>query len=418
MFEGCTSLKKIGNLNFNADTLNGMFADCASLTSEGLNLPGTKDVTDMKGAFKGCSSLTTLEFENLNKIIFAANAFHSCTNLTSVYLKGIGPSSPLQELNNTFYGCTNLTDIRIDGATLPEEVRFMNNAFSYCSSLQTLPPIPEFLNDCEMASCCSHCASLTDEGMYKNIPTKVTTINTMYYNCGSLVNPVLNVNTDHVLAKQVFKNCSGIKNLTVNFNGRLLRDSSFIADNCAKLETVNMKFPQALVMHEYYGTGVTYYNMFQKCPNLRIVNFNMDSLAQTNTKGDFGSLFLENKYVQEINGLDFTYLKAPTREFTSSGGQGSYDWHDTSITFGASYDNLEKFGIKGKLSSSYNFKNIASIKWTKEILRNLDSVTDETLGLAYNVMDAIDDTKNDYVDPELKELALAAINKGWIITLV
>ena len=418
MFEGCKNLRKIGNLNFNALTLNGVFANCESLTADGLSLPATKDVTDAKGAFKGCSSLESIEFEDLGNVIFASNMFNGCTALTSVYLKGIKPSSPLQDLTSAFFGCSSLTDIRIDGATLPEELRLMNSTFSYCSSLTKLPPIPEFLNDCEMASCCSHCLSLTDDGMYKNIPNKVISINSMYYNCGSLVNPVININTDHVLAKQLFRNCSGIKNLTVNFNGRLLRESQFLADNCAKLETVSIKFPQALVMHEYYGTGVTYYNMFQKCPNLKIVNLNMDSLAATNTKGDFGSLFLENKYIQEINGLDFTYLKAPIREFTSSGGQGTYDWHDTSITFGATYDNLEVLGIKGKLSSSYNFKNISSIKWTKEILKNLDVVTDEKLGLAYNVMDAIDDTKNEYVDPELKQLALAAIDKGWTITLV
>ena len=71
----------------------------------------------------------------------------------------------------------------------------------------------------------------------------------------------------------MFRSRNGITELTVNFNGRLLRDSSFVADNCAKLEVVNMKFPKSLVMHEYYGTGVAYYNMFQKCPNLSVVNF-------------------------------------------------------------------------------------------------------------------------------------------------
>jgi hypothetical protein len=179
-----------------------------------------------------------------------------------------------------------------------------------------------------------------------------------------------------------------------------------------------MKFPKSLVMHEYYGTGVAYYNMFQKCPNLSVVNFDMNSLVNSNTKGDFGSLFLDTKYVKEINGLDFSVLKAPIRDFVSSGDYGSYDWHDTSITFGAEYDNLEKLEIIGLLSSSYNFKNITSLKWTKEILRHLDTVTDEVIGLTYNVMDAIDDSKTEYVDPELKALAMDAMAKGWTFALV
>ena len=418
MFEGCTNLKKIGYIDVNANTLAAVYSGCESLTGEGLSLPGTKDVTDIKDAFRRCKSLDVVNFEDLGNVIFASNAFSECSDLTNVYLKGIKETSPLQDMASMFYQCENLKEVKIDGATLPAELRKMSSCFSYCKSLTKLPPLPEFTSDCEMQSCCSHCDSLTDDAIYKDIPNKVINVQTMYYNCPGLRKPVVNINTDHVIAKQMFRNCNGITELTVNFNGRQLSDSSFIADNCAKLEKVNMKFPKSLVMHEYYGTGVAYYNMFQKCPNLSVVNFDMNSLVNSNTKGDFGSLFLDTKYVKEINGLDFSVLKAPIREFVSSGDHGSYDWHDTSITFGAEYDNLEKLDIVGLLSSSYNFKNITSLKWTKEILRHLDTVTDEVIGLTYNVMDAIDDSKTEYVDPELKELALDAMSKGWTFALV
>ena len=170
-------------------------------------------------------------------------------------------------------------------------------------------------------------------------------------------------------------------------------------------------------MHEYYGTGVTYYNMFQKCQNLKIVNFDMSSLAETNTKADFGAMFYEDSYIEQINGLDFTYLKKPTRVFTSS-GQNPYDYHDDSITFGGNYENLTNFEPTGMLSTSYNFRNITSLAHTKTILNHLDTVTSETIGLTYNVMDAIDDEKTENVDEELRTLALAAINKGWTFIIV
>ena len=71
-----------------------------------------------------------------------------------------------------------------------------------------------------------------------------------------------------------------------------------------------------------------------------------------------------------------------------------------------------------KINAKY-FRNITTLKHTKVILQHLDTVTSETLGLTYNVMDAIDDTLNEYVDPELKELALDAIhNKGWTFVVV
>ena len=82
-----------------------------------------------------------------------------------------------------------------------------------------------------MQSCCSHCDSLTDSTIYKDIPNRVINVQTMYYNCAGLRKPVVNINTDHVVAKQMFRKCNGITELTVNFNGRLLRDSSFIADH-------------------------------------------------------------------------------------------------------------------------------------------------------------------------------------------
>ena len=61
---------------------------------------------------------------------------------------------------------------------------------------------------------------------------------------------------------------------------------------------------------------------------------------------------------------------------------------------------------------------IKIIEVSKVILQHLDTVTNETLGLTYNVMDAIDDEKTESVDQELKALATEAINKGWTFAIV
>ena len=81
-------------------------------------------------------------------------------------------------------------------------------------------------------------------------------------------------------------------------------------------------------------------------------------------------------------------------------------------------DELEILGITGMLQGSYNFRNITTLRHTKEILKHLDTVTSETIGLTYNVMDAINDELNEYVDEELRTLALAAIDKGWTFAVV
>ena len=318
-----------------------------------------------------------------------------------------------------FYQCTSLKTVSISGDTLPIALREMHYMYDTCSVLTNLLPIPQdFTYDVAMQYCCYNCKALTDSAIYSEIPYRVTNIQYMYGRCDSLIEPVVNVASDNVYARNMFEYCNGLLSLTVNFTGRLLRNAQFFSQHCDYLETINFTFPESLVMHtDYYQTGVEYYNMFQYCQNLTNVNLNMSRLANTNTKADFGGMFYQNKYIKVITGLDFTYLKKPAYGLTN-GGYNAYDWHNDSITYGGSYDELEILGITGMLQGSYNFRNITTLRHTKEILKHLDTVTSETIGLTYNVMDAINDELNEHVDEELRTLALAAIDKGWTFAVV
>ena len=417
-FEGCSKLKKIGTLDISASSMNCTYYNCSILEDDGLSLPYMGNCIDIRNAFFGCYTLTAINFETLEKVIYADAFLRNCYGLLSVHLPSINRDHPLQEFSSAFSGCTALKTITIEGNTLPIGLRNMSYAYSNCSSLTNVIPVPsDFVNDVDMSGCCSRCSSLTDDSIYKEIPFRVINTNYMYERCNSLISPTVNLLCDNVTSKQMFRYCENITSLTVNYNGRLLRDTTFFAEYCNRLQTVNFKFPSALVMHEYYGTGVTYYNMFQYCGSLSIVNLDMSKLADTNSKADFGSMFYEDKYITEIHGLDFTYLKKPIRNFTSN-GQSPYDWHDTSITYGGTYENLTTLDITGKLITSYNFKNIATMAHTKVILRHLDKVTNETLGLTYNIVDAIDDEKTESVDQELKELANTALSNGWSFIIV
>ena len=417
-FEACYKLKRIGTLDISASSMNCTYYNCSVLEDDGLSLPYMGECTDIRNALYGCYTLTRVNFDSLAKVIYADGFLRNCYGLLSVHLPDINRDHPLQEMSSAFSGCTALQTITIDGESLPIGLRNMSYCYSNCSALTNVIPIPmDFTYDVNMSGCCSRCSSLTDDAIYKNIPFRVVNTNYMYERCNGLINPVVNLTCDNVYSKQMFRYCENMTSLTVNFNGRLLRDSSYFAEYCNRLETVNFKFPSALVMHEYYGTGITYYNMFQYCNSLSVVNLDMSKLADTNSKADFGSMFYEDKYITEIHGLDFAYLKKPTRSLTSS-GQNPYDWHDTSITYGGTYENLTTLDITGSLTTSYDFKNISTMAHTKVILQHLDTVTNETLGLTYNVMDAIDDEKTESVDQELKALATEAINKGWTFAIV
>ena len=417
-FEGCSSLTKIGTINIAADTMDSTYSGCSKLTTEGVNLPDTTHTTDISSIFRNCASLTEMVLDNINNVVQADYMFRGCTKLTKITLPTIGPDSLLQEIQYAFANCSALKEIVLGGESLPKEIRNMSYTFQNCKAITKLPPLPDFSYDVDMSYCCAGCDSLTDDNMYKEIPFRVTDVTNMYYSCDGLLEPVVNVNTNHVVAKQMFRACPNMTSLTVNFTGTLLEDSVKFAEGCNKLTTVNFKFPSSLLMNDHYHTGVTYYYMFQNCPNLKEVNLDMSKLADSNTKADFGGMFNGNKYIETITGLDFTYLKKPDRSWSSSQGGGSYDSHDVSITYGGGYDYLTTFEPVGLLGLSYDFKNITKLDHTKTILRHLDVVTSETLGVTYNIADAINDEKTENVDEELRTLALTARDNGWSFAMV
>ena len=428
-FEGCENLLSVGGFDINASSMDCTFSGCKRLTNEGLKFPNTKKVDDMDGTFMYCNALTNVEVPDMSNVVYANSIFYGCAELENVKLNGIQEFSSLVELSYAFYQCFKLKKVEIQGYTLPNSLRNMAYTFAYCDKLESLPRIPNFEQETTMVGCCSYCNSLTDDTIYKEIPFRVTNVNNLYANCNGLLTPTVDINTDQVSINEMFKKCENMIKLTVNCNGRLLLSSIRFAESCTKLNEVHFKFPSSFDnSNNYYATGVTYYRMFKSCPNLEKVYLNMKSLADTNTKADLGEMFIEDNYIKEIHGLDLTYLKKPVRDFNTS---QPYDFHNTSITAGCSLKKLEVFNVVGKLNNSYDFENVTGndimgIEPIKAILRNLNTVTKETLGLAYNLEDALDPEKTDDIDQELQDLVKGSADgtiksleeKGWTIKLI
>ena len=418
MFRNCSKLTKLGRLTLAPDNADNMFLNCNNLTDENINIYNTSLMTRGNNMFRGCYSLRNAPINDYSSLTYGDSIYRDCINLQTIHLEGIDRYSPLQNANSMFRGCTSLTSVTISGETLPIRLREMNNIYNNCINLRNVIPIPmDFSYDVSMESACGYCYSLTDDTIYKEIPYRVTNISYLYGYCRGLTNPVVNVASDNVNATRMFQYCNNIQTLTVNFNGRLLRESMYFAEHCDNLRTVNLKFPEALAIHDYYETGVAYYSMFRYCENLNYVNLDMTSLSATNARADFGEMFYQTTHIKEIHGLDLTYLKPYQKPLTNN-GQNAYEWHNDSITYGANFQDLTTFDVTGLLNTSYNFRNINTITHTKAILRHLDTVNNETLGLTYNIMDAIDDALNEYVDPELKTLATEAMEKGWTFIIV
>ena len=112
MFQNCASLTTVELYNtFNVVFMNRMFENCSSLTSVNNNF-NTSKVTDMSYMFQNCSSLTTLPQLDASNVNNVTNMFNGCTSLTNFGgLKNVGQSfSTSMTTQLSFANSANLSD--------------------------------------------------------------------------------------------------------------------------------------------------------------------------------------------------------------------------------------------------------------------------------------------------------------------
>ncbi len=133
-FYGCSGLSSIkvesGNPEYDSrNNCNGVIETATNALIIGCKntvIPNT--VTNIEGAFAGCSSLTTITIPS--SVTNIEGAFSGCTGLTSITI----PSSVKNTGLYTFQYCTSLSSV-----TLPNTLTSIGNyAFAACSSLTTI----------------------------------------------------------------------------------------------------------------------------------------------------------------------------------------------------------------------------------------------------------------------------------------
>jgi hypothetical protein len=418
MFYNCPNLKSVGNINVNhtsAMDCSNMFYGCKKLTSIGnLNFK----VSQAENFFRDCSSMTTLPLPDLSRVINMNDCFRGCSKITTINLSDITESTPLQQMANTFNGCTNLRSVKIGSNRLPNTMTTMSGCYYGCTNLTNILNFPidpvDYLN---LDSCCYNCDALTDNKIPLALPTRINNTNNMFAYCDGLKNVEIEIPSNSFSAYGMFRGCNNITTAIVKMTGDYCSDMRYIFDNCKYLTNVYVKFPKRLAYDEIYQTGMSYHNMFSYCSRLTDVELDMTSLQNSGTYADFGWMFRQSKSIQNVTGLDLTYVrKTPKGQYIS--GYSNWDGHSFYLSHDTTFENIENWTFIGALAKSYNFPNIRNIDTIKSILRSLDTVVLETLGLAVNVVDLTDETIVDDVDTELQQLVIQAKNKGWTFTVV
>ena len=189
-------------------------------------------------AFKGCSSLESITFEDGSKLTkIDSNAFEGCSKLEQINI----PSSVTEIGENAFSGCSSLTSIII-----PDSVTSIGSgAFSGCSSLESIT-IPfaggTVKTESDTYQCpfgyifgnTSYSGSVAVDQYYYGSGAS-DTMRTTYYIPLSLKN--VKVTGGNILS-YAFYNCSNLTNIAILDGVTSIGDDAFL--NCESLTSITI----------------------------------------------------------------------------------------------------------------------------------------------------------------------------------
>ena len=192
MFSNCISLISISLPNINCEKTNNnisyIFYNCSSLSS--LNFPSDfmNPPLDMSYSFAYCTSLKEFDlcFKSYKGVENNSikGAFKNCTSLTSIKLRF---DRAFTDMSYLFYGCTSL--IKIQANSFTNGVKYMNYMLYDCHSLKSwnndFSKVSTSLID--ISYMFSGCSSLTSVDLSLYNTNNIKNYEGLFYNCQTLI---------------------------------------------------------------------------------------------------------------------------------------------------------------------------------------------------------------------------------------
>ena len=223
LFNGFTNLREIEGMSHvktaTVTDMRGMFKNCNSLTAIDLSYFDTTAVTKMSEMFSGCKSLKTLDLSQINtaKVTETYAMFRECSGLEKLDV-GKFDTTYVTDMNGMFYGCSGLKTLDVSNFDTAR-VTDMGSMFCGCNGLTKLS-LSNFDTSRvkSMWWMFSGCKNLTSIDMTGWNTANVGYCSYMFNGCSSLTEldvSTLNFSKGSLEMENMFQNCSSLHKLTV-----------------------------------------------------------------------------------------------------------------------------------------------------------------------------------------------------------
>ena len=239
MFYNISNLISINFTNLfdtsNILNMKGMFKDCFNLKSLNISVFITSKVTDFSYMFDNCTSLTSIDLSSINpkNAYDISYMFSNCISLSKISLKSFNTLNAI-DMTGLFYGCSSLTSIDDITNLKTSKTKYMLYMFNGCSSLTSLE-IDSFKTKKvkDMSYMFKDCLNLKNIELSNLATNNVTSLEGMFMGCSNLTKVDLkNWNVERVKnINKMFYGCESLNNIDIScFKERMGDGKSEIFD--------------------------------------------------------------------------------------------------------------------------------------------------------------------------------------------
>lgn len=322
-FDACTSLTGVDFSNVitsnKLNSIKNLFRGDTNLQSVDLSPLDISGLKTLTGTFQDCSGMTNLIFNNGNASIISNrdNLFTGCDNLTNITMQGWKFTNATQvggmvstcpadgivldysnaeitmtSLYQMFQNRSKLKEINLSGWGGTDKITSLSYAFAGCTQLETVDFTGWKTGKQEngaltsIESMFANCSSLVSPGLGALDVSKVTTMKKTFVNCTSLEldelddnNGVDNWNTESLTSLySTFEGCSAFTSLEAikNWNVSKVTDLCYTFKKCSGLTSLDLSAWDVQKV-------TTIQEMFIDCSSLETVDWSGWNLKSVNT---------------------------------------------------------------------------------------------------------------------------------------